>query len=61
MTKLERALQLELEEQQLTPDRERIDVILDPERLMIVTCPSYYYLKENCNGQPCKNCWNEEV
>ena len=65
MTKLERALQIEQEELELTPDRERIDVILDPERLIYTTCPSYYGMLDSCiieNGSTyssCIDCWNE--
>lgn len=59
-TKLQRALQIEQEELALTPDRERIDVILDPIMLIQTTCPSYYGMLDNCKLK-CKDCWNEEV
>ena len=65
MTKLQKALQIEQEELELTPDRERIDVILDPERLMITTCPSYYGMLDSCSMESgstytsCIDCWNE--
>lgn len=60
MTKLQRALQIEEEEKQSTPDRERIDVILDPTRLILTTCPSCYGMIDNCKLK-CKDCWQEEV
>lgn len=61
-TKLQRALQIEQEELELTPDRERIDVILDPKRLMALTCPSYYGMLDDCAScNTCYDCWNEEV
>lgn len=60
MTKLERALQLEKEELESTPDRKRADVILNPERIRYTTCPSYYGMLDNCNLK-CTDCWNEEV
>lgn len=69
MTKLEKALQIEQEELELTPDRERIDVILDPERIMHTTCPSFYdmpdhqcYKKNKIKDYHlCANDWNEEI
>lgn len=59
MTKLERALQIEQEEFN-SSNGLRIDIILDPQRIISTTCPSYYGMLDNCKLK-CKDCWDEEI
>ena len=59
LTKLEYALQIEQDKFD-NSDGHRIDIITDPERLMITSCPDDYGLKRSCH-LPCSKCWQEVV
>ena len=58
MTKLERALLIEQEEKEATPYSEHISIILNPDRLTHITCPTFYGMSDNCD-LTCRECWNE--